>query len=996
MKKLQTVIIAFIISLSIFAFAGMQVKALTTAIWTDKADYHPGETVTIYGKGFMPNAYVTLNVTKQSDDIGTSWILLSDANGNFTTTYQIDNTGAPQYIVTATDGTNAATATFRDTYFLSSISVGTQVPDPVAQGSSAIYNVTVKFSGNNQANPGTLSLVGGLPVGASGNFSPNTVPGNSAMETSTLTVTTTLGTTPTGTYTFIVKVVGEGPGGGSLNNTGLLVVAGPSVSVSPTSATMDVGQSETFTAMASGGSGSYSSYKWYVDSTIQSGTTTSSFTYSPGSAEGTHSITATVTDSTGATSALSYPSSVTVNSAPSISTQPSSATMNSGQSVTLSSTVTGGAGSFSWQWYNISGQISGKSGTGSNASYLVSAADTGIYVIFTDTGTGSATPTATATSNPPVAVTVNGVPSLSIAPIGPVTLAVGQPQTFTAIPTGGSGSYSSYHWYKGGAVVPDETGSSYTFDPSSTDSASVYATVTDSFGVTSFASNTVSVSVNQLAITVTPPTDGSVVSGNGTSINYGDGVTFSVTPNTGYYIASITVDGGSVTIASPTGQMVNFINVQDNHTITASFAIGTFTLTVSQGVNGQIAPGTTVVNYGGSQIFSITPATGYHIVDVLVNGVSQGAVSSYTFGGVTADGSITASFAIGTFTLTVSQGVNGQIAPGTTVVNYGGSQIFGITANAGYYIVDVMVNGSSVGAVTSFTFTNVQAAYGISATFAPTSSPTPTPSPTSSPTPTPSPTTVSATIDSGVKVDLAISGNVTAQQMLNVTITSYHTTTTTVSFTITGPSGTVGFGNMTIPKIAIPYGTNPFVYIDGRLAPDQGYTQNDNNYYVWYTTQFSTHQVTIQFAVPPTPQVVPSGLVLAVGIPVTAIILVLAVLAIKLPRRKNDTPELEIKYSTSKSIETKISNNIDANKEPKAIKSTPPINELKESKSPPETNQKLTPTQKANNLKQNRSAAECNHHFGYLRNLPKGLETPDECYFCAKLIECYGKTCALS
>lgn len=117
--------------------------------------------------------------------------------------------------------------------------------------------------------------------------------------------------------------------------------------------------------------------------------------------------------------------------------------------MTLSSTVTGGTGLFSWQWYDDNGQILGKSGTGLNASYLVSAADTGIYVIFTDTGTGSATPTATATSSPPVAVTVNGVPSVSIAPIGPVTLAVGQPQTFTATPTGGSGSYSSYHWYKG-------------------------------------------------------------------------------------------------------------------------------------------------------------------------------------------------------------------------------------------------------------------------------------------------------------------------------------------------------------------------------------------------------------------------------------------------------------------------------------------------------------------------------------------------------------------
>jgi hypothetical protein len=54
---------------------------------------------------------------------------------------------------------------------------------------------------------------------------------------------------------------------------------------------------------------------------------------------------------------------------------------------------------------------------------------------------------------------------------------------------------------------------------------------------------------------------------------------------------------------------------------------------------------------------------------------------------------------------------------------------------------------------------------------------------------------------------VGISGNVTAQQMSNVTITPHQLSTTTiVSFTVTGPSGTVGFGNMTLPKTAIPYG----------------------------------------------------------------------------------------------------------------------------------------------------------------------------------------------
>ncbi len=202
---------------------------------------------------------------------------------------------------------------------------------------------------------------------------------------------------------------------------------------------------------------------------------------------------------------------------------------------------------------------------------------------------------------------------------------------------------------------------------------------------------------------------------------------------------------------------------------------------------------------------------------------------------------------------------------------------------------------------------------------------------------------------------------------------------------------------MTIPKIAIPYGANPVVYIDGQKAQDQGYSQNDNNYYVWYTTKFSTHQMAIQFALSPLPQGVSSELVIFAIIPVAAIILVITVLAIKRSRRKTDRPELEIKDSTSKSITTRISNNtISANNIPK-VQSAPPLNnEIKGSNSSPESNQNLTSQQKADNLKQKEDKAKCSYHFGYLRNHPKGKKTPEECYFCNRLIECHGETPVLS
>jgi PKD repeat protein len=74
-------------------------------------------------------------------------------------------------------------------------------------------------------------------------------------------------------------------------------------------------------------------------------------------------------------------------------------------------------------------------------------------------------------------------------------------------------------------------------------------------------------------------------------------------------------------------------------------AAKTYTITASAGTGGTIAPsGSVKVSSGDSQTFTITPDTGYRIVEVLVDGGSVGAVTSYTFINVVADHSIAASF----------------------------------------------------------------------------------------------------------------------------------------------------------------------------------------------------------------------------------------------------------------------------------------------------------------------------------------------------------------
>ena len=133
------------------------------------------------------------------------------------------------------------------------------------------------------------------------------------------------------------------------------------------------------------------------------------------------------------------------------------------------------------------------------------------------------------------------------------------------------------------------------------------------------------------------------------------------------------------TITATSGAISGYASVTINQT--------SFPITVTQSGNGTIAPGTTNVNYGGSQTFTITPATGYHITDVLVDGASVGAVSSYSFNNMTSAHSIAAGFAINTYTVTFAPGAHGLITGGTAVqtIPYGGNATAPtITANPGW------------------------------------------------------------------------------------------------------------------------------------------------------------------------------------------------------------------------------------------------------------------------------------------------------------------------
>jgi uncharacterized repeat protein (TIGR02543 family) len=224
--------------------------------------------------------------------------------------------------------------------------------------------------------------------------------------------------------------------------------------------------------------------------------------------------------------------------------------------------------------------------------------------------------------------------------------------------------------------------------------------------------------IDTYTLTPTVGANGSISPNVAVTVDHGAGQTFTLTPDLNYHVAEVKVDGIIQGPSVPTSYI--FTNVTENHTIEVAFAIDSYTITASAGSNGSIAPlGAVIVNYGAKQAFTITPDPNYHVADVLVDGTSAGALKSYTFTDVTANHTISATFAIDTYTITASAGSNGSITPlGAVIVNYGTDQAFTITPDTGYHVVDVLVDVVSVGTPTSHEFTNVTADHTISATFA--------------------------------------------------------------------------------------------------------------------------------------------------------------------------------------------------------------------------------------------------------------------------------------
>jgi len=158
-------------------------------------------------------------------------------------------------------------------------------------------------------------------------------------------------------------------------------------------------------------------------------------------------------------------------------------------------------------------------------------------------------------------------------------------------------------------------------------------------------------SASLFTITSSAGTGGSITPLGQTSVSTGGSQLFTITPNTGFEIATITVDGHPETVTTPSGQSYTFTNVTSDHSISATFTNVQFTITSSASANGAINPnGSVLVNSGSDKTFTITPNSGYIIASITVDGnpetVTTPSGQTYTFTNITTDHTISAAFVV--------------------------------------------------------------------------------------------------------------------------------------------------------------------------------------------------------------------------------------------------------------------------------------------------------------------------------------------------------------
>jgi len=201
------------------------------------------------------------------------------------------------------------------------------------------------------------------------------------------------------------------------------------------------------------------------------------------------------------------------------------------------------------------------------------------------------------------------------------------------------------------------------------------------------------------------------------AVKHGQNKTFNFQPEANQIIENIVIDGTSF---GPLDSYT-FRYVTEDHTIQAIFAEKErFEIKVTAEKGGSISPGDVSVFKGDHQTFKIFSSDSYKIKDVIVDGKSQGRITTYTFWDIQSDHEIRAEFEkiIQMLTVTVSFGDGGLVKPsGSFNISKGEPLTIINEPNFGYAVDNVIVNDEPQGALSRLFIPSAETDYRIQVSF---------------------------------------------------------------------------------------------------------------------------------------------------------------------------------------------------------------------------------------------------------------------------------------
>ncbi len=169
-------------------------------------------------------------------------------------------------------------------------------------------------------------------------------------------------------------------------------------------------------------------------------------------------------------------------------------------------------------------------------------------------------------------------------------------------------------------------------------------TISATFGIDSFT------------IAASSGPNGSVTPPGLTAVTYGGSQAYEITPDDGYHVLDVLIDGDSYGLLTS----YEFTNVIENHTIDAYFSINTYTLNVAIVGSGSVTkePNLSEYDFGAEVMLTATSAAGWTFT-----GWSEDVNSTENPIVITMDDdkNITATFVSGTYTLNVQVIGNGSV-----------------------------------------------------------------------------------------------------------------------------------------------------------------------------------------------------------------------------------------------------------------------------------------------------------------------------------------------